>query len=261
MANSEIRSQRVQDSNTEMEIDVLALAIVVLKRWKLLILVAILCGAAGYGGSKLLIKPTYRSAFTAYINNNENRSETSSVTTADISASRNLASTYSQIIRSKPNIQAAIEKAGLNVAYGMVNGGVSVGALNNTEIIQVSVITKDPDTSYRIASALEEVSPNYVAGIVKGSSMVIVTHAEMPNGRYSPSYSRNAIIAALLGVLLVVAWIAIRYLTDSRVRTPDDLAERYGLVVIGTIHDLAAQSSHGYYGYEKGESENNGKKE
>ena len=239
----------------EDEIDLLELFGAILKRWKILLLVAVLCGAAGYAGTKLLIKPTYRSFFTAYINNSSDTTISSdTVTNTDIQGRRNLANTYAQIIQSKPNVEAAMKSAGVSENYAEIAQGVSVSTVNNTEVIRVSVITNNPETSYHIASALEECSPDYVANIVNGSSMMVVSHAELPSGRYSPSYKKNAVITMIIGLFIACFWIVILYLRDNRVKSPEDLTGRYGLVVIGTIHDLASHSSHGYYEYEKGGS-------
>ena len=229
-----------------------------IKKWWLIVLVSVLCGGITFAGTKLFVEPTYESSFTAYVNNSNQNINNDTLTTADITAARNLTSTYATIIKSQPDIEAAIQAAGLNLAYENVIDNISVNTLNDTEIIRVSVITTDPDTSYKIASSLQKVAPDYVAGIVAGSSMMVIEPARHPTSIYGPNYLLNVIIGIILGDFILMIALIIYELMDDRVKDVDEL-NRYGIVVIGTVHDLATSKSngYGYYGYER-RKENNG---
>ena len=239
------------NSNNDDTIDLLKLARVLLAKWWLILIVGVLFAGGTYAGTGFLIKPTYRSYFTAYINN-KTEVGTSNLSTADISASRNLVSTYQSIIESRSNIEHAIEENGLNLQYDSVKTAIEVSQVNNTEIISVSVITTDPHTSLALAKALQDSSADYVESIVEGSSMRVVEQVRFADKPYGPDYIRYGILGGLAGVVLVCAILILRDLLDTRIRSKEDLENRFDVIVIGTIHDLNQPkkgSGYGYYGY------------
>ena len=244
--NTEI--SRTKDMEED-EIDLLEILRIFLGHWKLLVIVAAIVGVVSLLVARFFIAPTYRSSFTAYINNSTNAGDSATLTNADIQAARSLTGTYAEIISSRPNVENAIEAAGISLLYEDLKEGISVDDLNNTEIIEVAVITKDPKTSFLLASALEITSPEYVEKIVSGSSMMIVTHAELPLKKFGPNYKKIAAIAAMLSAVLVFGILVIRSFMDTRVKSEEELTNRYGVIVIGRMHDLLAteQSENGYY--------------
>lgn len=225
---------------------------VVFQRWKLFLLVAILCGIVAYTGTKLLIAPTYQASFTGYVNNSNQGTTSDTLTTADIAASRNLTSTYATIIKSQPDIEAALKDAKMDMDYTEIADQISVTALNDTEIIKISVVMTDPELAYNLATSLQKVAPAYVESIVAGSSMKVIAPANFPIDIYGPNYKRNALLGAILGALIAVTILFVRELSDKRVKSIDEL-NRYGIAFIGTVHDLTASNKHRYgnYGYAK----------
>ena len=214
--------------------------------------VAVLAGAITFAAAHILLAPVYCSGFTAYINNSTQNNSSDSLSNADVQAARNLASTYAEIIASRPNVENAMALSGTRDSYDRVAESISVNRLNNTEIIEISVESTDPEKAYDLAQALEQTSPEYVSGIVVGSSMIIVTHAELPENPSGPYYILYVGNAVLLSVVLAIAILVLLELFDTRVKSADELSDRYGVIVIGTIHDLmASESGQGYFGYQR----------
>ena len=65
----------------------------------------------------------------------------------------------------------------------------------------------------------------------------LIRPAEVPRKPSSPNTLLNLALGSILGLLLGVAAAAVRYTTDSRAHTPDDL-KAAGFAVIGTVPDL-----------------------
>lgn len=223
----------------------------VIKKWWMILLAGVLCGVITFCANYLLVEPTYQASFTAYVNNSNQTVLTDSLTTADINASRNLTSTYATIITSQPNVESALLEGGIQTSYDEVKDGIQVATVNDTEIIEVSVVTKDPERSYQIASSLQAVSPKYVASIVSGSSMIVIAPAKYPTLIYGPNYLKRSLLGGAIGIVLLVVFLFMKELFDTRVKTMDALSQ-YEYVVLGVIHDLSSPHGRGgYYGYEK----------
>ena len=100
--------------NKEVEIDLVQIARIILKKLWVIILGGIVGGIIALAVTLFLIDPTYRSSFTAYVNNRTaSNQNTEMISSADASASQNLTHTYAAIMTSRPVVEQAIERAGL----------------------------------------------------------------------------------------------------------------------------------------------------
>lgn len=212
------------------------------KAW-LILFAALLFGSAAYMGTKLLVTPTYQTSFTAYVNNTVDQNSTM-VSSADITASRYLVTTYSTILVSRPILEEAAEEAGIDYSYSQLASMVTTSTVENTEIIKVSVVMENPRQAQAFASALADLSPVYIAKIVEGSSMQIIAEPKLPESVYSPDFIKNMALGFMLGAFLTAAIIIVLELNDDRIKSAEELERRFGIVVMGTIPDLEAVNKH-----------------
>ena len=234
----------------ETEINILPLLRAILSKWWLILLVGIVFAGASYTAAKLLIKPTYRCSFTAYVNNQHDLAENKgSLTYSDINAAVKLTQTYSYIIRSNAVLSAAAEAMGTDLKYGTLKNKVSTELQNETEIISVYVTDTDPQFAYDLASAITVVAPTLMTEIIEGSSMKIIDMPTMPTYRYGPSYLRYALFGGLLGAILVILIIIINYLRDDTVKSETEIEQRFPLPVLGVVPDMTSPNSDSDYYY------------
>ena len=244
--SSKTRPHKVKSVGKK-EIDLLLMAKAIWKKLWLVILVTALLGGAAYVGTKLFIKPTYRSSFTAYVNNKK-EIELNSLTNQDIQASKSLAHTFEEVLKSKSVLVKSAELADVDYSYSQLRKIVTTSISNETEIITVNVDTKSPELSYELAEAVRKNALDYTAEIIEGSSMKIIDYPEVPSGIYSPSYTRYALIGALAGFVITALIICIKQYFNDRIQDENELAEHYNLAVVGVIPDLVnADKSKGYY--------------
>ena len=101
-----------QSANGETEIDLLQIVRVIWKNLWIIILGGIAGGIIALAVTLFLIEPTYRSSFTAYVNNRTSSNQsTEMISNADTSASQQLTHTYAAIMTSRPIVEEAIEAA------------------------------------------------------------------------------------------------------------------------------------------------------
>ncbi len=250
---------QMQPSDNTVEIDLLDLFRVLMSNIGKLIVSALIVGNLALAITIFLIAPKYRSSFTAFVNNKTSNSElSSSLQNGDITAAKNLTYTYAAIMKSRPVIEDALDKVGMQsrYSYDSIKSGVTTEIEANTQLVTVSVSSKSADDSYQIAKAISQLAPDYLASIVTGSSMKIVSNPIMPTAAYSPSVLKNTAIGILLGLLLMAAIVIIRHLADTRIGSEQALEELFSIPIIGTIPNFTEAASgknarYKYY-YKKG---------
>lgn len=249
----------------EVVIDLLPLLKALWKNVWVIIFAALILGSGAYLVTKFAIAPTYRSSFTAYVNNKAAGSEVATaVTSSDLTASKSLANTYAEILVSRTLLEKAAAEAG--IAYDTVSELqklVTTEVSSDTEIITVHVTTKNASDSLHLADVLAATAPEQIAQIVEGSSMQIIDTPILPSDIYSPNYLKYTLVGMVLGVFLSAGMIVLRELLDNRVKAEEDLEERFGISVIGTVPDIIAASkkgnSGGYYGYGEKQKQRGGR--
>ena len=220
------------------------------KLW-LVILIGVIAGAVTFVGVKFLVTPTYRSYFTAYINNKKDV-DLSSITGSDVKASQALVRTYSEIMTSRYVLKEAAASINLDSNYATVKKLVSTSVNNETGIITVNVDTDSPQKSFDLAKAIEETTLIHTANIVDGSSMKIIDHPFLPTSIYKPNYIRLSLLGAVAGMILIILIICIRQFFNDKVTNEEELEDRYSIPIVGVIPDMINTDKHnkgGYYYY------------
>ena len=100
--------ERHMTDKKEITIDLRRVFQALLKRVWVIVAVTLIFGLLAYILSATMIDPTYRSSFTAYVNNKATINTSSgSTTTADVNASMALAAVYQEIIVSRTVLEEA----------------------------------------------------------------------------------------------------------------------------------------------------------
>ncbi len=256
---SKSRSIGKNRPSSKKEIDLVLMFKAILRRLWVVALVTILAGAITFVGVKLFVTPTYRSSFTAYINNKKDV-DMSAVTGSDVQASKSLAKTYGEIITGRTVLKGAAKSLDLNLSYSELKKMVSTSISNETEIITVSVVSTDPVLSFNLAEAVRDTSLKEVTNIIEGSSMKIIDHPEIPTGIYRPNYMRLTLFGALAGFFITILIICIRQYFNDKVLDENELEERYTIPVVGIIPDMInTDKGKGSYYYYYGHSDDKDK--
>ena len=101
-------------------------------------------------------------------------------------------------------------------------------------------------------NTIARILPDKIADIVVGSDVRIVDYAVVPSHRFSPSYTKNTAIGAILGIVLSGAVIIGVYLLDENIRSEEYLTQTYpDIPLLAVIPDMSVKSQRaGYYGYQ-----------
>ena len=238
-------------------VDLRELFSLLLRRVWLIILAALLVGAAAFGYTYFMVDPLYQSSTLMYVNNSDiSVGATSfSISNADLTAAQKLVDTYVVILKSRTSLNEVIRKSGVSYTYEELRKMISASAVNSTEVFEIVVTSKSPTEAEQIANTIADVLPEKISDIVAGSDVRIVDYAVVPSHRTSPSYTRNTVIGAFLGAILCAAIIVLAYMFDENIRSEDYLTHTYpDIPLLSVIPDMTISKQRSGYGYQTAES-------
>lgn len=232
------------------EINLLALGKSLLRKAWLIVLCAVVFGIGGYIYTSHCVAPMYRSSILLYVNNSAKTDNTDNISSSDLATSQRLVKTYIIILRSDPvmeKVAANLERStGKKLSGGAINGMITAGAENETEVFRVSVSSTDPVLAAQVANAVAAVAPKEIETVILGSSAKVVQHATVAGAPYSPNKTRQAALTAIIGAVLAVAFVLVREFMDVRIKTEEDLVEICDAPILGYIPELGMESSAKY---------------
>ncbi len=239
--------------NLYMNIDenVRKILVSLLRKWKVIVAFALVGALLGFFYTANFTQLTYTSTVeflayavdtnseikgsSSYSNINDRISNTSKMNYAimmldtyiEIMNTNEFASTVAQELNNRINSSCS----GNNIKNAM-----TIEAVENTAMFVITVTTTSNDLSYEIAHQLETEVPNMMKktnnGLVKAS---VEDKPIKASAAGSKGYPKKCAIGAVMGIIVACAYIILRNLLDIRIRTSEELVEKYSIPVLGSI--------------------------
>ncbi|MBQ9116879.1 MAG: hypothetical protein IJY04_07620 [Clostridia bacterium] len=218
----------MNENQGEIEINLGDILAVLLKRWWMILLVTLLCGALVFGYAYITYTPVYQSTAKMYVNNDASDiGNMVSISQSDIMAAQQLVNTYCQIIESRLTLEAVIKEAELSYTYEQLLSMISCGSVNETEVFYISVVCGDPGEAKAITNTIVKVLPEKITDVVEGSSVRTVDEA-VEGRELSPGFATKAVIGAILGLILSCGiFFVLDILVNDTIQSEDWMADTY----------------------------------
>lgn len=220
----------------DFEINIVEILWAFWKRLWCIVLVALILGGSGYFYAKATAKPTYNAGAMLIINNKpDGRDYLSSDL---INTSKELANTYTIIIKSRTVLDTVIKDLKLDMNYETLANAVSVSTVEETPVLKINVNHSDRTTAVKITDKILEISPDVIVGAMDVGSVNVVETTTAPYYPSVPSATKPAIIWALIGAILVCFIIVLTIILDNTYKSERDITDDLGYPVLGVIPTL-----------------------
>lgn len=103
---------------------------------------------------------------------------------------------------------------------------------SNTELIDITATTRDPKLSESVAEDTAQYFIDTMSENLNVRNIEIVTHAKTPEKESGPSLKKNIAIGLVIGLLLDIAWVFIKTLTDKRIKSKQEAEQFFGVPVL-----------------------------
>lgn len=213
-------------------IDLLELFWTAVHRWKLLLL-ALLTGALLLAGiyHTYMLAPSYQADASIFITSNE-----SIVSISDLQISSELTADYAAIIKSRNVLKQVIKDLDLDLNYKQLANLVSVDNPTDSHIIKITVTCGDMELSRDIANALLNTGIERIYQVIGNSEPTVIDYSEAEAVmEVTPGFLKYVVMGALLGLIVACGLILVQFLTDTTIKTEDELSKQTGVPVLAVI--------------------------
>lgn len=217
--------------NEEIEIDLMEILFLLLRRLWLIMAAGVIGGILFGLYTHAFIKPQYKSQSMIYI-----LTKSTSITSlTDLQVGTQLTEDYMVFIKSRPVADKVIENLDLKLSYKEFVDKVSIVNPDNSRVLKLTVTDYNPDTARTIVNELTDVSVKRIAEIMATEEPTVADYGHVAKKPSSPNLLKNVIIGGILFMLLAVAVIVLMYIMNDSIRTSDDVEKYLGLNTLGTI--------------------------
>lgn len=196
----------------------------------------ILCFAAAFAYSKFVIDPVYYSQSKIGIQSEKQLSQTNP--TVEINYARMIVYSYLEILDSHDffeQVYQSIPDSYKPKSDEELRKNTSLTIKDNTEVIQIQYNSTDKDSVQYITSKIVEKICTYTPLTESYKANVSVYESATDPEISNDNITLYSAIGFVLGVVIVFIIIVLRDMLDTRVKTVNDLKERYNLPVLGAI--------------------------
>lgn len=198
-----------------------------------LIFVTLAAALVGFMASKFLMTPKYDSSALMIVNTRQDVN--ANVTSDQINSATKLVSTYSIIIKSDTVLQQVIDNLGLNLTYAQLNKRVTVAAVDDTQVMKITVQSDSPEWARQVCEQIITVAPDVIKEAVEAGSVKVISNPSLATEPVSPNIMKNTMLAAAVGFVLVISIIVLQVLLDNKINTEEDVTKYLDMTVLGVI--------------------------
>lgn len=218
------------------EIDLMDLVFTLLRRWKLIGLVAL--PIFGMGVFFALTRPTvYKTEMTMMISSGRNFNA-SSLDGGELSVNQKLATTYAEIAKSNAILKNVIKKYDLETTLKTLQNEVSIAPVKDTELLQLTYKNSDPALAAAVTNEIGNEFMLKVREVMNFQNIKVVEAAEIPREALPKRRGAILIISLILSGMTgcMVAFIVEFFF--CKLRKPKDIEKILGASMLGMVPDF-----------------------
>lgn len=206
---------------------------------KYVILFAILFVVVMAFYDKAIKVPKYTTSTTIVLVKDENKTDytgnTETINQSDITLNQKLVSTYREIVKSKLVLEQVIKELKLDYSYKELYNKIKVEAVENTEILKITVTDTSSKLAANIANKLAYVFEKEITQIYKLNNVSVIDKAIIDNNPSNNTFLRDLVLAVFIAVALTSGIIFIIFYFDDILRNTDNIESELELPVVAKV--------------------------
>ena len=176
------------------------------------------------------ITPIYEATAKIYIVGSD-----TTISLSDLQIGSNLAADYQEVFKNWHVHELVDKRLNLDYSYSKLAGMITITNPQNTHVLYVTVKSPDPEEAKIIADTYAQVAREFIATKMDMREPNIFEEAKLPDKPVTPKKTRDIVIGFALGALLAMAVIAIKFFSDDRIMTSEDITKVGNLATLGMV--------------------------
>ena len=202
-----------------------------------IILIILIFITIGFIYTVQFITPMYDSSTTLVLVSSADESLTTNtmITATDVSLNSKLVSTYSELIKSKNVLREVMTNLGIQMEEDVLKKYITVSAVEDTELIEITVTNENPDSASIMANEIAKVFTKKVKEIYNINNVQIVDEAEIPTEPSNINHVKDIIMFASIGFVIAIIYVIIANMLDTSIKTAEDIEAIHDMPVLASI--------------------------
>lgn len=202
-----------------------------------IILIILIFGIIGFIYTIEFITPMYDASTTLVLVSSADETVTTNtmITATDVSLNSKLVATYSELIKSKNVLREVISNLNTDLEEDMLKNYITVSAVEDTELIEITVRNEEPSNAAVIANEIAEVFTDKVKEIYNINNVQIVDKAEISSEPANINHTKDVIMFASIGLVIAIIYVIVANMLDTTIKTAEDVETAYNIPVLVSI--------------------------
>lgn len=218
------------------EIDLKELFEFIKKKIGLLITITVVICLLGCVYGLFIQKPMYKSYTTIILGGNETTAS-QTITQSDITLNKNLVDTYAEIVKSRRVLEQVIAELDLEETYEELSNKISVSAVNNTEIIKITVVDSNPIEAKNVANVTANFFSKEVVKLYNMNNVNVLDEANEANEPYNINIPKQVIIYFFIGIIIALSILFIIFYFDRTIKSVEQVEQKIKLPILGGVEE------------------------
>jgi len=220
----------------------------------LLLIAGLVSGIGSYVIMSATHKDQYTSKASLYV---LQKADNAGMTTTNISVSNSLIKDCIELLKADEALMKnVIDDANLFITTTQLKKMIKVENPESTHVVYISITTSSTEQSAVIANSMVKETCEYFEGLWDGQKVLKPLSAgEVPNKPSNPVSKIKVALIAFCAMFLVYGIYFIRFMTDDKINTAEDVQKYLNLSLLGVIpnrHDaIRRKKRYGYYENDK----------
>ena len=202
-----------------------------------IILIILIFSIIGFIYTIEFITPMYDASTTLVLVSSADDTLTTNtmITATDVSLNSKLVATYSELIKSKNVLREVISNLNTDLEEDMLKNYITVSAVEDTELIEITVRNEEPSNAAVIANEIAEVFTDKVKEIYNINNVQIVDKAEVSSEPANINHTKDIIMFASIGLVIAIIYVIVANMLDTTIKTAEDVETAYNIPVLVSI--------------------------
>ena len=202
-----------------------------------IILIILIFSIIGFIYTIEFITPMYDASTTLVLVSSADDTLTTNtmITATDVSLNSKLVATYSELIKSKNVLREVISNLNTDLEEDILKNYITVSAVEDTELIEITVRNEEPSNAAVIANEIAEVFTDKVKEIYNINNVQIVDKAEVSSEPANINHTKDIIMFASIGLVIAIIYVIVANMLDTTIKTAEDVETAYNIPVLVSI--------------------------